>query len=67
MVWLYITKKVSLTFKVRWFGYAVNFDSWEPERNVMHVDKLHEHLISIGQAKLVPKKVKITRNNAMYS
>ena len=25
-----LTKKASLTFKVRWLGYTADFDSWEP-------------------------------------
>ena len=32
----------------------------------MHVDKLHKTLISIDQAKLIPKKANITRTNAIY-
>ena len=59
-----LTEKTSLTFKVRWLGYTADFDSWEPWRNVIHVDKLHEYLISIDQAKLIPKKAKIPRTNA---
>jgi hypothetical protein len=55
-------QKGTLEFKVRWLGYAPSEDTWEPWRSIMHVDKLHEYLISIGKAMLVPKPRTVTRS-----
>ena len=51
-----LTKRSTLEFQVRWLGYTPEYDTWEPWKNVMHVDKLHEYLRSINQAKLIPKE-----------
>jgi hypothetical protein len=48
-------KKSSLEFLVRWLGYEPEFDSWEPWKSLMHVDKLHEYLRAQSQEKLIPK------------
>ena len=48
-------KKNSLLFQVRWLGYAPKDDTWEPWKNVMHVDKLHTYLRSIDQEIMKPK------------
>jgi hypothetical protein len=56
-------KKSTLWFTVRWLGYGPEFDSREPWKNVMHVDKLHDYLRSQGQAKLIPKQPKVTRTS----
>jgi hypothetical protein len=48
-------KKRELQFEVRWLGYTSDYDSWEPWKSLMHVDKLHEYLRSIGQEKHIPK------------
>jgi len=58
-----LSKKSDLTFLVRWLGYAPEFDTWEPWKNVMHVDKLHDYLRSIGQTSIIPKKYQATRSS----
>jgi hypothetical protein len=50
-----LSKKTTLEFQIRWLGYSPSDDTWEPWKNVMHLDKLHDYLRSIGQEKLIPK------------
>jgi len=34
----------SLQFRVRWVGYGVNNDTWQPYVDLRHNSKLHEYL-----------------------
>ena len=52
-------KKNTLSFQVRWLGYTPADDTWEPWKNVMHVEKLHTYLRSISLEKMVPKYPKV--------
>jgi hypothetical protein len=54
-------KKSTLEFKVRWLGYDQSYDTWEPWKNLMHVDKLHEYLRTQNQSKLIPKVTPVVR------
>ena len=56
-------KKNSLSFHVRWLGYTPADDTWEPWKNVMHVQKLHTYLRSIGLENVVPKYPKVVRTD----
>ena len=57
-------KKNSLSFQVRWLGYTPVEDTWEPWKNVMHVEKLHTYLRSIGLENMVPKYKRVIRTEA---
>ena len=51
-------KKNSLLFHVCWLRNTPAEDTWEPWKNVMHVEKVHTYLRSIGLEKMVPKYLK---------
>ena len=49
-------RRASLVFKVRWAGFGDEHDSWEPNKELMHVDKLHEYLRANHMKVLIPKE-----------
>ena len=50
-------KRVStLTFRVKWLGYDESHNSWEPWKQLMNTEKLHEFLIKVNQRNLIPRK-----------
>jgi hypothetical protein len=48
----------TMEFKVRWAGFGVSCDSWEPYKALMHVDKLHDYLRTNTMKTLIPKEHK---------
>jgi hypothetical protein len=49
-------KKMStLFFLVRWRTYSFEHDSWEPWKNLLHSEQLHQYLHSIGKSRIIPK------------
>ena len=49
-------KKMStLFFLVRWRTYSAEHDSWEPWKNLLHSEQLHQYLHSIGKSRIIPK------------
>ncbi len=51
-----LTKKSSLTFKVRWQGYSAEEDTWEPWSQLRDTEALHVYLRSINKGNMIPKK-----------
>ena len=50
-------KRVStLTFRVKWLGYDESHNSWEPWKQLMNTEKLHEFLIKVNLRNLIPRK-----------
>ena len=50
-------KRVStLTFRVKWLGYDETQNTWEPWRELMNNEKLHEFLIKVNLRNLIPRK-----------
>jgi len=46
----------TLEFKVRWQGYTVSDDTWEPWSNVRTNGRLHEYLRNIGKESKIPRQ-----------
>ena len=44
----------SLEFLVHWLGYPTEDDTWEPYRNLRHLDALHEYLRKNNKENLIP-------------
>ena len=44
-----------MKFRVRWAGYDESCDTWEPWKNVMYNDKLHEYWRAKKMKKLILK------------
>ena len=44
-----------MEFLVKWKGYDVKHDTWEPWKIVRFVDKLHQFLWEKGMRILIPK------------
>jgi hypothetical protein len=51
-------RRSTMEFKVRWAGFGVSCDSWEPYKALMHVDKLHDYLRTNTMKTLIPKEHK---------
>ena len=51
-------RRSSLQFKVRWAGFGETCDSWEPNKSLMHVGKLHDYLRANTMKTLIPKEHK---------
>jgi hypothetical protein len=54
-----------MKFRVRWAGYDDSCDTWEPWKNVMYNNKLHEHLQAKKMAKIIPKDKQKEYTDAM--
>lgn len=48
------TSLTSLEFLVHWLGYPTEDDTWEPYRNLRHLDALHEYLRKNNKESLIP-------------
>jgi hypothetical protein len=53
-----LNKTDSLKFQVRWKDFSALEDTWEPWDNLKLNARLHEYLISINQAKLIPYELR---------
>ena len=51
-------RRSSMEFLVPWTGYDASFNSWEPYKALMHVDKLHEYLREHKMRSLIPREHK---------
>ena len=50
-------KRVStLTFRVKWLRYDETQNTWEPWKELMNNEKLHEYLIKVNLRNLIPRK-----------
>ena len=47
-----------MEFKVRWAGFRELFDSWEPNKALLHVDKLHDYLRTNAMKTFIPREHK---------
>ena len=51
------TRRSTLTFKVRWVGYAEAYDTWETWEFLRDNEALHRYLIRKNRRDLIPKKI----------
>ena len=47
-----------MEFKVRWAGFGESCDSWEPDKALLHVDKLNDYLRTDTMKTLIPEEHK---------
>ena len=51
-------KRLTSEFQIRWSGFGEESDSWEPYKNLMHVEPLHRYLRAHQMRTLIPKEHK---------
>ena len=51
-------RRSTMEFKVRWARFDASCDIWEPQKALLHVDKLHDYLRNNAMKTLIPKEHK---------
>ena len=51
-----IKRRKEIEFQVRWLGYDVSNDSWEPYANLRDSEHLHAYLLDKNLTQLIPSK-----------
>lgn len=56
-------RRGTMSFKVRWFGYGPEDDTWEPYAHLRDTEQLHTYLRANRMTSLIPKKFRNNENN----